>query len=142
MNTLSLILPALIPSWRFFRTIEPSPRVDWAFVPENHNPPDWQPYASRPTTVAALDMVLRLIWNPHWNDSLFVVSCAERIQNAPTDHSIREIRRRVLAQIAQSGQLSSSRQALFRLVFVRRDGSDLVEEVLFHSDPFPVPAPQ
>lgn len=72
-------------------------------------------------------MIRRLFWNPDWNDTLFVVSCAERIQENPTEHNIAEIKRRISEDVSQGA-------FQFRLVFVHRDGEDIV----FVSDVFPL----
>lgn len=136
---ISLILPALIPSWRFFKAIEPSPRVQWAFVKRHgETVKGWREFRSRPMEVSLLQMVARLFWNPRWNETLFLVSCAERIQQCPTDHSINEIRQRILAEIEQISIGTADKWIQFRLVFVQRSKSGLSENVVYVSDTFPV----
>lgn len=136
LKTLSLILPVLIPSWRFFKAIEPSPRVQWRWLSDKSvTTGDWQDFRPRPQTVTVVQMIGRLFWNPVWNDSLFVVSCAERIEQQPTDHSITEITQRVLADSIAVRMKGQGRSVQFRLVFVHRDGADLVEDIVFVSDP-------
>ena len=138
-KTIFLILPVLVPSWRFFKTIEPSPRVQWAFTPAGSDiAVDWQEFRARPETVSPLQMLLRLIWNPAWNESLFLVSCAERIQESPTDHSINEIRQRILADIAKTSIKATGRKLQFRLIFVHREGTEMSTEIVFLSETFPV----
>lgn len=83
-------------------------------------------------------MVFRLFWNPAWNESLFLVSCAERIQEKPTDHSINEIRQRILREIWRMPIDTTDKLLLFRLVFVHRDGANLSREIVFLSEPYPV----
>ena len=140
-KTLSLILPVLIPSWRFFKAIEPSPRVQWSFLSDvDSHARDWQDFRPRPLAVTPLQMLGRLFWNPAWNDTLFVVSCAERIEQQPTDHSITEIARRIQADIEQSQVDASAQFFRFRLVFVHRDGTGLVEDIVFLSDPVAISA--
>ena len=81
-------------------------------------------------------MLRRLFWNADWNDTLFMVSCAERILDNPTPHSIEAIRQAVGQEICrQSGQ--TGQMAQFRLIFVHREGLELLEETVFVSDPFP-----
>ena len=138
MQTLSLVLPVLIPSWRFFKSIEPSPRVQWALYSEQYATPlDWQDFRPRPLTVTPIGMILRLFWNPNWNDALFVVSCAERIQQDPTEHSIQEITRRIQADIGQMAMDATGKMVRFRLVFVHREDGELEQEVVFLSDAVP-----
>ena len=38
LQTVKLLLPALIPSWRFFSTIAPSPRIEFALLDANLRP--------------------------------------------------------------------------------------------------------
>jgi hypothetical protein len=141
MKTVSLILPVLIPSWRFFKAVEPSPRVQWAVLDaEQTGDPDWQEYQPRPKTLSLMQMLCRLVWNPAWNDALFVVSCAERIALGPTRHSINEIEQRILREIKTAGRAARGDVFQFRLVFVHHDGSQLIEDVVFLSDAQPVGA--
>lgn len=137
-TSLSLILPVLFPSWRFFRSIEPSPRLQWAL--EDGPAATWQPLDVRPATVPLGVMIRRLFWNPAWNETLFLVTCAERLRDDmgsdAADHSIRQIRSRLRRALPRDP--AQQRMARFRLVFVRREGHELVEQVLYVSDPFPL----
>lgn len=141
LTTLSLVLPVLIPSWRFFKTVEPSPRVQWALIPDDAKAPlIWSNFQPPPQTMPPLQMVRRLFWNPDRNDALFVISCAERIQQQPTPHSIAEIRTRIQRDIKHLDIQPDKAHLKFRLVFVHRDQSGRVEKVVFTSDPFPAAA--
>lgn len=137
LRTVLLILPVLIPSWRFFRAIEPSPRVQWAVLPSRDATEGaWQEFRPRPATLTRFQTFCRLFWNPAWNDSLFVVSCAERIAEHPTAHSIDEIKQRILVEIEKMQIDPAMERLRFRLVFVSRDQTGLSQEVVFVSDPF------
>ena len=140
MNPLALLLPALIPSWNFFDVIAPSPRLEYALRPSSAVPQEgWTEFRPRPRRVSARAMLRRLVWNPRWNETLFLVSCAERLINAPTDHSQDEIFARLAAELrggedgedgaAAGGWLS------FRLVFVSREDREIQREVLFQPPP-------
>lgn len=133
-KTISLIVPVLVPSWRFFKTIEPSPRVQWALFNDGDVPFRWQEFRPRPQKVTVLQMVYRLFWNPYWNETLFVVSCAERIQNGATDHGIDEIKQRILTELEQRQIETKDKVLQFRLVSVCRAGVDIIQETHFHSD--------
>ncbi len=133
LRLLNLLLPALIPSWRFFKAVEASPRVQWTLDPAGASE-NWQEFRPRPQHLPILQMVLRLFWNPVWNESLFLVTCAERIEQEPSAHSVREIRHRIWADQNRSVDGTSAPDALrFRLVFVQREGSELVEQVVYQS---------
>ena len=122
MRTLALILPVLIPSWRFFRAVDPSPRVQW-----KRGCGAWQELRPRPQRLGPGAMLRRLVWNPHWNDMLFVVSCAERLEQGPDPVALREIARRVPA----------GPDVQFRIVLVHDDGTTATEEVIHTFDPAP-----
>jgi len=136
-KTLSLILPVLLPSWRFFKSIEPSPRVQWAiFSHDAAKPKIWRDLYPRPLTLSPIQILARLFWNPSWNETLFVVSCAERIQEDPTPHSVTEIRQRVLTAIPPIFITDIGQMAQFRLVFTTRVDTKLQEDIVFTSDVF------
>ena len=133
LNPLRLLLPALIPSWNFFDVIAPSPRIEYALSPSSVDAGDaWQAFRPLPERVSPPAMLLRLFWNARWNETLFLVSCAERLINAPTAHSQDEIFRRIAADL---GGDAPEPWLSFRLVFVSRDGDQIDREVLFQSAP-------
>lgn len=121
--TLSLLLPALIPSWRFFKSVEPSPRVQWSVGDE-----DWRELCPRPQHVSIWEMLARLFWNPRWNAALYVVTLAERLVVAPTQHAEDELFR-LMAQRGLSGDALR-----FRVIMVTRDA----QEVMYCAEPRPV----
>ena len=133
-SVLSLLLPALIPSWRFFKSVEPSPRVQWRLVPPGAD--DWVEYRPRPKSVSVYKMLRRLVWNPRWNECLFMVSLAERLMHSPTQHSVDESSRRLVEELfATQHNIGANQKLQFRLVFICRDGKDLVQSDLYISDP-------
>src|SRR6187402_3359239 len=96
LQTIKLLLPALIPSWRFFDTIAPSPRIEFTLLQSVQGVAgDWQEFRPRPSSLAVHEMLVRMFWNPRWNETLFLVSCAERLLTAPTEHSSHEIFNRI-----------------------------------------------
>ncbi|MEP5730389.1 MAG: hypothetical protein ABJL67_13595 [Sulfitobacter sp.] len=135
LRTLSLILPVLMPSWRFFEAIQPSPRVQWQLTLGTENASEaWHDFRPRPKSITPLQMFLRLFWNPLWNETLFVVSCAERIAQHPTPHSIHEINQRILSDIKQRRVDTAGKMLRFRLVFVYREKAKIMRDVLFLSE--------
>lgn len=139
LRLLALLLPGLIPSWKFFKSIEPSPRVQWRLLtPANGHLENWQEFHPRPQQVTVVQTIKRLFWNPQWNEYLFFVSLAERLTINPTEHSRREILQR-LTHHAKSGS-NGHTHLQFRLVFIRRDDRNpdehaIVETVTYESDP-------
>lgn len=134
-----LILPVLLPSWRFFQSIEPSPRVQWKLPSErNDATSNWQEFRPRPHKVALFEMIRRLFWNPAWNEALYLVSCAERIQQSESPHSIGQIRQRILFEIARLNIDTVGKSMQFRLAFVHRGDEGLTTEVVFLSEPYAI----
>lgn len=132
LKTLSLILPVVLPSWRFFKTIEPSARVQWTTADTSDC---WHVFRPRPTKASITSMLVRLLWNPQWNETLYVLSCVERQYLAPNDHSIAQIRMRVAQDILHSGAAPAGARFWFRLVFVQRVGGQLIEDIVYVSPP-------
>jgi hypothetical protein len=131
------LLPALLPSWRFFDAVGPSPRVDYALLAA-HEAPDatsWHEFRPRPARVTPAGMFLRLFWNPVGNETLYVVRCAERLLEGERGFVEAELRRR-LARAAERGELGpggprpAARLAFRVRAVVRRDGR-LSDEVAY-----------
>ena len=132
LQTLLLLLPALIPSWRFFDTIAPSPRIEFMLLQTPQDIGDaWQEFLPRPAQLSVGSMLKRMLWNPHWNEYLFLVSCAERPIESPTEHSCREILKRIKNTLQHNKTLSPYLQ--FRLVFVSRSNSQLEKKIRYVS---------
>lgn len=132
LQTLKLLVPALIPSWRFFDTIAPSPRIEFTLLKTaQEEPAGWQEFRPRPPRLSLGSLAKRLFWNPQWNESLFLVSCAERLITNPTENSRQEILRRIRAGIEDSAPAMPYLQ--YRLVFVSRNGEEIQKEILFVS---------
>ena len=129
LHGLKLLLPALIPSWRFFYTFGPSPRIEYALLHEAHAVAAWQEFRLRPARLSFGQMLLRMVWNPRWNQSLYLVSCAERLMANPTAQSAREIMECIKAENADA----SEAWLQFRLVFVSRQGEGTRKDITYTS---------
>ncbi len=137
LQTLKLLLPAIIPSWRFFDFIAPSPRIQFALLrAADEVPHQWHEFRPRPAQLSFKKMLGRMIWNPRWNESLFLVSCAERLMEHPTQHSEDEILQRIMAELQTHSLATSVMTAThlqFRLLVIKRQDSQLQQTVSFHS---------
>lgn len=111
LRLVSLYLPVLFPSWRFFQEIGPGTRVEYRV---NHGP--WREATHRPESLPLRTMLARLLWNADWNETLFLVSCAERLMVEPTAHSAQTLNARLAKRAGGHGTLE------FRLVFVTAAG--------------------
>lgn len=132
---LKLLLPALLPSWRFFDVIAPSPRIQYCLSTkstQSHSPSQpWTTFQSRPNKLSFGTMCARMFWNPAWNESLFLVSCAERLVETPTVHSEQEIMKRIVATLLPAD--ISSPYVQFRLLLISLHKTELIQEVVFYS---------
>lgn len=140
-----LLLPVLFPSWRFFDVIGPSPRVEFSLLPNadddagaDHRP-DWQEFRPRPECLSFGSMLRRMLWNPRWNESLYLVTCAERMIQNPSEHSGREIRDRIRTELHRIGSAAEEGPFFrFRLVFMSRLGTEIRRDVIFESPIYPI----
>jgi hypothetical protein len=131
------LLPALIPSWRFFDYIAPSPRIEFAVVATVDDPAmRWREFRPRPAHLPVAAMLRRLLWNPVWNESLFMVSCAEKLLDEPSARRESELLTRIAAAIARGetgDQITGSTYLRFRIVVLKREGEQISRRVGFVS---------
>lgn len=144
-RTLKLLLPALFPSWRFFDVIAPSPRIQFALLASEEASADgWHEFRPRPAHLTFMQMLQRMLWNARWNESLFMVSCSERLLENPTQHSEDEILNRIkndLLSDRSNEVLVAATHLQFRLLLVQRQASGITQEVVFYSRIEPLTAP-
>jgi hypothetical protein len=137
-QSFKLLLPALVPSWRFFDVIAPSPRIEFILLDGtdggNETGALWQEFRPRPLKLTITAMLKRMFWNPQWNEDLFLVSCSERLTAHPTAHSRQEIVARIIADLGQHNTWQvTSPNLQFRLVFLTREEDQIIKEVTFTS---------
>ncbi|MDP9130442.1 MAG: hypothetical protein M3N35_08660 [Candidatus Binatota bacterium] len=134
---LRYLLPALIPSWRFFDFIAPSPRIEFAVTIQVDDPARrWQEFRPRPVHLPVAAMLRRLMWNPIWNESLFMVSCAEKLLDEPSSRREGELLTRIAATIARGetgDKVTGSTYLRFRIVVLKREGEQISRRVGFVS---------
>lgn len=138
LQTLKLLIPALIPSWRFFDTIAPSPRIEFILLETAEDTSvHWREFRPRPARLSIGVMLKRMFWNPTWNETLFLVSCAERLMQNPTEHSSREILNRITAELERGSiDVAATPYVQFRLVFLSREGARIQKHITFESPIF------
>ena len=133
---LRLLLPALIPSWRFFDRVGPSLRLDFAWVANEEGvAADWIAFHPEVASVPLHRVIPRLWWDPRGNESRYLMSCCERLLETGSAHAEREIRTAIAGSgSASSGGLPPGRDWLvFRVRRLERDGEELVESIAFQS---------
>ncbi len=105
----------------------------------------WQEFRPRPPVLHPVTMLRRLLWNPQWNENLFLVSLAERLMSASSAeteaHSERELLLRVARHLDRHGACGGScddRAYLqIRLRFVSRAGpaDEVISQIAYLSSP-------
>ena len=136
---IKLLFPILFPSWRFFSSIGPSPRIDVAFIAEkNAEPQAWLPFRSLPEQVGFAAGVRRLLHNPTWNERLYINTCAEHLFEGPSDFYAQEIGARLVnAVFNREMNVDDAFQYLvFRIRAIEFDAGQVRDEVVFISQPF------
>ena len=94
---LKLILPIIFPSWRFFSSIGPSPRIEMGFAVDSQSEPqEWLPFFLLPKKVNFITGLQRLFHNPVWNDFLYINTCAENLFEGYSEFHEREIGMRLV----------------------------------------------
>ena len=135
-----LLLPALLPSWRFFDLIAPSPRIEFA-LSRYHDEPvrDWTEFRPRPDKISLRKLLVSLFWNPLWNENLYLITCSERLLEAPDPFREAQIVSRIKDDLVSAGGLETFHHFVrFRLVLVQRIGDRLEKSVAFASDVVPL----
>ncbi len=131
-----LMLPVVIPSWRFFDVIAPSPRIEfaWSDTPEGADVL-WREFRPRPASLTWAQHLRRLWWAPQGNESLYLLSCADRIWADQSAFAMAEIRHRLwravmLGEIARNGRYLS-----YRIRTIERIALDFHEEIAYLDPP-------
>ena len=131
-----LVLPVLVPSWRFFDWIAPSPRIELLWLDhKGMHTSDWQKLNEKPRQLSLVTMVKRLFWNPVWNENLFMISCAERVLENSDPHRHRMLVEHVAANNHHDPKTTSFK---FRLILIKRSGAHLEQELRYTSEVIPV----
>lgn len=138
MAMISSLLPALMPSWRFFDRIGPAPRIQYAFVhAADRSSPEWRDLRPRPARLRLSAMLGRLFWNPDGNEALYLVSCAERLLDSPSALHANHLCARVSERVRRnhSAPIGPGTSLCVRIIETRREGDRLLDEVRFVSEP-------
>jgi len=145
VSGLRLLLPALLPSWRFFDVVSASPRLEYGLLTAPDEPvARWQEFRPRPDVLTPGAIAGRMLWNAAWNESLFLVSLAERLMSATSSadtiaHSQRELLLRVARHLMREGRCGPDDYLQIRLKMVSRAGpSDAISsDIVYLSSPYP-----
>lgn len=134
---LGALLPALIPSWRFFDFVRPSPRIEIAVTSQAGEPAtQWSELLPHPPRMSLRQTLARLFWNPGWNEFLYLTACAENFLDQPLDERRIRLLERIAALVAEQRAPATGRAWLrVRISVIRRAQGRLVRDVAFVSEP-------
>ncbi len=142
---LRLLLPAIVPSWRFFDAVTASPRVEYARLgAPDDRAETWHEFRPRAAVLNPGTMLRSLLWNPEWNENLYLVSLAERLLSATTAeterHSQRELLLRVARHLDRHGAPDDGAYLQIRLQLVGRaaGGEPVTSQIAYLSSPYPM----
>jgi hypothetical protein len=146
-QSLLLLAPIVMPSWRFFDEIAPSPRIEYRLLtsPElPHNNEDlslgWHRLSPIPERLALLAYIGRLFLNPDWNERLFLMSNSERLMQYDSAASYQRLLQASQKDAKTRLFPAPTHAALFlqfRLVFISKDQDSLRRDVAFVSAAHP-----
>lgn len=137
---LKLLLPILFPSWRFFSSIGPSPRIDIGWLGEkNAQPLEWLPFRSLQERLTLAAGVQRLFFNPVWNERLYLNTCAEHLLECDSAFHAQQIAERLLHAV-NTGELKAgaARYLVFRVRALTDEAGQVRDDVVFMSEPIPL----
>lgn len=130
------LLPALLPSWRFFDRIGAAPRLEWARTAED-GAPQWQVFRPQPAQRSFAEVALSLVWAPRRNETLFLLSCAERLLESP-EPARERVLLTALRELALAGELaggSHETRLHVRIMVTERDGDVIAEREAWRAAP-------
>lgn len=136
---LKFLLPILFPSWRFFSSIGPSPRIEMGFTADkNSEPQNWFPFRPLPKKINFVLGIQQLFHNPLWNERLYINTCAEHLFEDYSEFREREIGRRLTVavlnkEIVVGGEFQ---YLVFRIRALEFEAGQMRDDVVFVSKPF------
>lgn len=136
---LKYLLPIIFPSWRFFSSIGPSPRIEVGFVADKHSEPQaWLPFRALPQSINFPLGLQRLFHNPLWNERLYINTCAEHLFEGYSEFREREIGQRLLAAVLHKEIVVDDefQYLVFRIRALESEAGRVRDEVVFISKPF------
>ena len=138
IRALSLLVPVLMPSWRFFAVVAPSPMIEFAVrQPGAKGKPHWQEFRPRPQALSLLAMARRLFWNPQWTETLFLTTCTERYLESEDPKRLREILTQVRQDVGENEpDLPDGTTIQCRFVAFSEIEGEMTKVEIFRSDAF------
>lgn len=143
---IKLLLPILFPSWRFFSSIGPSPRIEVGFIEDkNSAPKKWLPFRPLPKRINFALGIQQLFHNPSWNERLYINTCAEHLFEDYSEFREREIGRRLVSTLSKEMAAVLNKKMVvggefqylvFRIRALEFEAGKVRDDVVFVSKPF------
>lgn len=134
INAITLFIPALIPSWNFFDSVNPSPTIQYLLLEEQtSNNAEWLDFRPRPNNISFKQMLTRLLWNPKWNESLFLVSCCERIAEQLSEDMTAFCEKEIFERLKYDLKPNKVSQLQFRILIIQKQDDKFIEEIIYQS---------
>ena len=135
-----LVLPVVVPSWRFFDVIAPSPRIEFAWSEAPDTPPAlWREFRPLPSSLTRSQHLRRLWWDPQGNESLYLLSCADKVWADHSAFAIVEIRHRLWRAVAQGEIAREGRYLSYRIRTIERVEQRFREDIAYIDPPLDTP---
>ncbi len=80
-------------------------------------------------------MLLRLCWNPAWNEALYVVRCAKRLMQGERGNLEHEIKQRIERHL-RADLANAHGTFMFRILAHERTGDQVNVRTVFESHPY------
>ena len=136
---LKLLLPILFPSWRFFSSIGPSPRIEVGFgVDKNSELREWLSFRPLPKRINFTLGIQQLFHNPLWNERLYINTCAEHLFEGYSEFREQEIGQRLVAAVLNEEIVADGEfhYLVFRIRALESEAGQVRDDVVFVSRPF------
>jgi hypothetical protein len=132
---IKLLLPAIFPSWRFFDTCAPSPRIEFILLETIKKKSScWKELYPKPFKLSFSKMLIHIFWNPRWNEYLFLIYCVEKFITNPTEKNKEKILYLIKIELGRNSiNFTDTPYYQFRLIFLFRDDTKLEKQILFKS---------
>lgn len=136
---LKLLLPVLFPSWRFFSSIGPSPRIEVGFsIEKNTEPQEWLPFHPLIEKINFNLCLRQLFHNPSRNEYLYINTCAEHLFEAYSEFREQEIGVRLVAAVSNNAIVLDGKfqYLVFRIRALALEAGQVSDDIVFVSKPF------
>ncbi len=96
----------------------------------------WQPFRPRPARLRVAQLLLRLVWNPAWNETLYVMRCAERVLEGDADFPLLELERRMRGELCVAAEMPATAWMFeMQILAASGEGPRVIYQAVYRSPP-------